>query len=205
MSQTEWVSDSSSHPRVLFKSALLAILLEAILVTSFGWHEHWLAHPKKVSDESRFIEAQVFQMPSEAAHLVEEKKAAAPAQKPEQTLSKTPGKGTPTSKTNQTMEEENKTVSGPKLAPTHGPVAVFSPPPVIPPYLQDKEIKTHVVIDFYISSQGIASPRLAGSSGNEELDAIALGSVKKWVFRPAEKDGKPVDSKVRLRIVFVVQ
>lgn len=206
MTSREWVSENSSDSSFLIRSAITAFFLEAALVTAIGWHEHWLSHPQKSGkDETSFIEAQVYQIPSQA-HLVEEKKAPQKvAPKPEQTLSKTPGKGTPSKTPSHPLDEQNQTVSGPKMAPTHGPVAVYSPPPTIPSYLQDKEIKTHVVIDFYISTQGVATPRLAGSSGNEELDAIALQAVKKWIFRPAEKDGKPIDSKVRLRIVFVVQ
>ena len=91
------------------------------------------------------------------------------------------------------------------LASTHGPVALYAPPPQIPVYLQDQDIKTHVIIDFLVNQQGGTNPRLVSSSGNEELDAIALETAKKWIFRPAEKDGKKIESKVRLRIIFVVQ
>jgi TonB family protein len=61
------------------------------------------------------------------------------------------------------------------------------------------------VIDFFVDSQGESTPRLVGSSGNEELDAITLATVKKWQFRPAEQDGKPIDAKTRLRVEFEVQ
>lgn len=76
---------------------------------------------------------------------------------------------------------------------------------MIPAYLQNQELKTSVVIDFFINSQGGVTPRLVGSSGNEELDAIAIEAVKKWQFRPAENDHHAIDSKVRLRIVFEVK
>jgi TonB family protein len=60
------------------------------------------------------------------------------------------------------------------------------------------------VIEFLITASGGVTPRLLRSSGNDELDAIALTTVKKWQFRPAEQDHKAIDSKIRLRIVFEV-
>jgi TonB family protein len=205
----DWATTDSSDGILLFKFALLALTLEVILFTVLGWRGDELSHTRK-SDlssmkETQFIEAQVFQLP-EQAHLTEEKKLQPlEPKRAEPTLSKIANQGADAPKTNSPLEEKNQTQTGHPMALTHGPVAVHAPAPVIPSYLQDKEIKTHVVIDFYVNSLGSAVPRLAGSSGHEELDAIALNTVKKWIFRPAETDGKPVDAKVRLRIVFVVQ
>lgn len=201
-----WVSDdlAHSHSKILLRCGIIAFLLEAVFLTAIGWHEHWLSHPQRTTpDETRFVEAQMYQVPPES-HLVDEKKPTAAVHKQEQVLSKVVGKGA-VQKTPSTPEEENQTQAGPKMAASHGPVAIYAPPPVIPSYLQDKELKTSVVIDFYVNAQGHAAPRLVGSSGNEELDAIALKSVSKWQFRPAEKDNLPIESKVRLRIVFEVK
>ena len=204
MSSWEWVRTPEPEPKVLLYAALFAFFVEAIALTAIGWHEHWLAHPQKSNglDPTKFIEAEMFQVPQEA-HLVEEKRVAVPAPKPEATISKVPGKGKPAKEESKT--EENQTDSGLKLAPTHGPVAVFAPPPVIPPYLQNQDLKTTAVIDFFVTAQGAVMPRLVGSTGNEELDAIALAAVRKWQFRPAENNHQTVDSKVRLRIVFEVK
>jgi len=76
---------------------------------------------------------------------------------------------------------------------------------LIPSYLQDQNFKTSVVIDFFVSALGSVTPKLVGSSGNEELDALALNTAKKWQFRAAEKDHHTIDSKVRLRIIFEVK
>ncbi len=188
---------------VFGKAFATAAFLELLFLTAAGWHAHWLAHPgRTTTDTSNYIEAQVYEVPKES-HLVEEKpKVVAP--KHEAVLSKVPKKGKEAPKENKVLED-NQTESGQRLAPTHGPVAVFSPPPVIPAYLRDKELNTSVVIDFYVSALGVTTPRLAGSSGNQELDAIAVEAAKKWQFRPAEKDHKPIEAKVRLRIVFEVK
>jgi TonB family protein len=206
MKQVQWVNETDqSHPSLLVRCGMIAFFAEIILITAMGWHEHWLAHPQKTvgMDESKFITAEFFEVP-EKSHLTEVKKVTAPATRRETVISKTPEKGAPNTKP-APVEEENQTDSGPQMAPSHGPVAVYAPPPILPSYMQDREIKTYVVIDFYVNSQGNATPHLAGSSGDEELDALALETVKKWQFRPAEKDHKPIEAKVRLRIVFEVQ
>jgi len=189
--------------KTLLVSLAGAFLIETLLLTAFGWNGHWLAHPQKTEqDTSNFIEAQIFELPPEA-QLTERTKPIA-ALKPEVTLSKVPNKGRE-AKPNETVQQDNQTQSGTQLAPTHGPVAVFSPAPKIPAYLQDKDLHASVVIDFFVTAQGVTTPRLVGSSSNEELDAIAIAAAKKWQFRPAESAHQPIDSKVRLRILFEVQ
>ncbi|HUO58801.1 MAG TPA: energy transducer TonB, partial [bacterium] len=100
--------------------------------------------------------------------------------------------------------EQNQVDAGPALGPTHGPVAVYAPAPVIPAYLRDQNLKTSVVIEFLITAQAAVTPRLLESSGNDELDAIALKCASKWQFKPAAQDKVPIDSKTRLRILFEV-
>ena len=204
MKSLEWVSDETFRSSYLLRCALIALFLEGGLLTAIGWHEHWLAHPSQGNEETQFIEAQVFQMPTEEARLVEDKPAKTRVSRSEATLSKSPSQGVK-SKTPVTVEEENKTESGPKMAPTHGPVPLYAPEPTIPGYLRNQVMKASVVVEFLISSQGAFHIRLISSSGNEELDAAALATLKKWQFRPAEQDHKAIDSKVRLRIVFKVE
>lgn len=200
-----WATESRGQEKVLLKSLAAALLIELLLVTAFGWNSHWLAHPTQVNPETQYIEAQIFQMPKEA-HLVDSHKAVTQAARPEKTISIRPQQGSASgSKSDSSVEEENQTEAGPALSATHGPVAVYAPPPVIPSYLQDHELKASVIIEFLVSTQGKATPRLVRSSGNEELDAIAVKTVNKWIFRPGEQDGKPIDSKVRLTILFTVQ
>lgn len=190
---------------ILWKCALAAFAIETFVLTLMGWHEHWLAHPHTTElDTTHFVEAQIFEVPVES-HLTEVKKIARPVKpKVEVALSKTPNQGKVSPRSQKTVEEENQTESGTKSAPTHGPIAVFAPPPVIPSYLQNREFKTAVAIDFYVNAKGGVTTRLVGPSGNDELDAIALEAVKKWIFRPAENEHQAIDSKIRLRILFVV-
>ncbi len=193
-----------TESKILVKAFFLAALVEFSILTAFGIQEHWLAHPQKEGlDESKFIQAEVFQPPPEG-HLTEVKRTAAPRVH-ERVISKT----TTTTKaqrisTPAAVEEKNQTVAGPQALANHGPVALVAPAPSIPSYLRDKDINSSVVIEFLVNSQGTAVPRLIGSSGNDELDVIALNAAKQWRFRPAEQNHQAIDSKIRLRINFDV-
>jgi TonB family protein len=192
--------------RRLARFALIAFALEATTLVVVGTYQHWMVHPKKADDSARFVEAEMVQLPKEIPVLQEEKPVA-PPKAPEPVLSKVPTQGRQAKDDEKkAMEDQKNQTASPhtQLGPTHGPVAVFSPSPAIPSYMQDKDLRANVVIDFYITALGAVTPRLVGSSGNEELDAIAIGTAKKWQFRPAEKDHQAIDSKVRLRILFDV-
>jgi len=181
-------------------SMLVAFAIEALVLFLIGWHEHWIAHPQNTGmDESRFIEAQVYEIPPDA-HLVSQQSVKASH---EQAISKKVSASA--AKTQTAPEADNQTQQGQNVVPNHGPVAVYAPAPAIPTYFQDKDLHVSVVIDFFVNAQGQFVPQLVGSSGYEELDAIAIATVKKWQFRAAEKDHHPIDAKVRLRIVFDVR
>ncbi len=194
---------NEENTRLLFKTAALATLIEFLILTAFGWKGHWLAHPQKTGlDESKFIEAQIFQMPKEPAHLTAEKKIDV---KPKEVVLDKKLRQSPAHiQQTPSPAEQNQTVPGQNIAANHGPIAIVTPSPTIPSYLQDQDLSSSVVIEFLVNSQGVAVPRLIGSSGNEELDAIALNAAKKWQFKPAEANHRPIDSKVRLRINFQV-
>jgi len=201
--QLSFLRVDPNDSKVLLKSFAAAALIEAVILTGAGLYAHWLAHPQaKDADTANFIEAQIFQ-PQEAK-LVEDKPVR--QAKKEVALSKKVDAGhTAKTEDEKKIDEDNQTEGGQKLAPTHGPLAVFAPAPKIPVYLQDRDLHVSVVIDFYVSSLGVSTPKLIGSSGNDELDALALSTAAKWQFRPAENDHHAIDSKVRLRIVFDVK
>jgi len=194
---------SADSKTVLWQSALVAGSIEVALLVALSFQAPRFSltqnNPTLISPN---IEAQIIEFPKEPS-LPEETKSLAP---PSSTmhLSQVPGKGR--SQSNKVFtDEQNLTQAAPILAPTHGAIALFSPYPVIPPYLMNRDLKTYVVIKFLISSQGQCFPQLVGGSGSEELDAIALETAKKWQFQPATKDHKPIDTEVRLRILFEVQ
>jgi len=207
-----------SHPgvplsdfKILVLCACTAAIIETLVLGAVGFDAHWLAHPQKTKglDPSAFIEAQVVQLPLEAKLTSEG--SIEKAAKRDTVISKVAAAGKKaTDEEKKAIEnpEENVTKptseSGVQLGATHGPVAVFTPSPVLPSYLTSQDLNKTVIIEFFITAQGAVIPQLIASSDNEELDALAVATAKKWLFRPAEQDHKAVDSKVRLRIVFEV-
>jgi TonB family protein len=195
--------------RILFRCACIAIIIQLSVLEIIGWRAHWLAHPQKTKglDPSQFIEAQMVELP-QVAQLTSEVPVREGRQ--EAVISKAIDQGRKASedeKKHLESSDRNVTKASPGeavLGPTHGPVAVFAPAPVLPDYLKNQDLNTTVLIEFLVTGQGVVTPRLIASSDNEELDALAISTAKRWQFRPAEQDHKPVDSKVRLRIVFEV-
>ncbi len=81
----------------------------------------------------------------------------------------------------------------------------FAPQPAIPDDLRGTALDTTVVVEIVVDENGSPSDvRLAKPTGNDELDRIALDTARKWKFKPALRDGQPVQSRVRLHIEFQV-
>jgi len=192
---------------ILARCALTAAAIEFIALTLAGTSNHWMVHSQKNKglDESRFVEAQVLTIPKQS-HLVSETPQV-PSAHHEAEISKQVGQGRKAKADEKPLTDSNqtKTEAGEPLPPSHGPVAFYTPSPVIPSYLQTQELNASVVIEFLVTGLGVVTPRLLASSGNEELDAIALNTARQWQFRPAENNHVAMDAKVRLRILFEVK
>ena len=97
----------------------------------------------------------------------------------------------------------------PKPAP-HIPVfteaaQTFAPQPSIPDDLRSAALDKTVVVEITVDAEGNSTGvHLMEPTGNDELDRIALDTARKWKFKPATRDGQPVESRVRLHIEFQV-
>jgi TonB family protein len=185
------------HPEKepLIGAAGLAIGVELFFFLALG-----LAHLSFF--HNRFddaVEAQILQLPDNA-HLT----GAQAVQDDDDLVFRPRHKPKPAPKPIPPPTEQNQVNAGPDLGPTHGPVALYSPQPVIPAYLRNQNLKTSVVIEFFIAAEGQVTSRLLESSGSDELDTLALETAQKWRFKPAAQNNIPVDSKTRLRILFEV-
>ena len=95
----------------------------------------------------------------------------------------------------------------PKHIPVYAePELDVSPQPVIPDDLRAEPLEKNFIALFTVGSDGKPTDiKTVQSTGNSELDAIALKTAKQWRFKPASLDGQGVESKVKLTIEFRVE
>ena len=82
---------------------------------------------------------------------------------------------------------------------------VFSPEPEISPELHEQCFKSCCIAKFLIKADGEASVQLLTSSGSSEVDDIAIETLRRWKFKPAQLDGKPVESSRKIRVEFEIE
>jgi len=79
------------------------------------------------------------------------------------------------------------------------------PQPAIPEDLRADALDKTCVVRFTVGPDGSTiRVQIAQSSGNNELDRAALDAARQWKFKPATRDGEPVESQVNLHIEFQV-
>ena len=82
------------------------------------------------------------------------------------------------------------------------PEAISQVPPVYPEALQKAKVEGVVTLVFVLSEEGrVEDPRVESSS-RPEFEKPALDAIRKWRFRPGEKDGKAVRTYLRQPLRF---
>jgi protein TonB len=85
------------------------------------------------------------------------------------------------------------------------PMGGQQPQPTIPDDLRLDALDKTCVVEFVVGPDGRpTSVRIASSTNVAELDRLALDAARQWRFKPATRDGQPVESRVRLHIEFQV-
>lgn len=82
---------------------------------------------------------------------------------------------------------------------------VECPHPEIPPLLHEECYKSSCLARFCINCEGTHEVTLVSSSGNDEVDEIALKTLRRWKFKPAMLNGKPVQSVRKIKVEFEVE
>ncbi len=84
------------------------------------------------------------------------------------------------------------------------PEAVSQVSPAYPAELRKAKIEGTVTLVFVLSEEGrVEEPRVENSS-RPEFEKPALEAIRKWRFRPGEKDGQPVRTYIRVPMRFRV-
>jgi len=85
------------------------------------------------------------------------------------------------------------------------PVPVKTPPPDFPDTMKRQGISGVVAVAIVIDETGIVTSANVSKSSSSEFEAPALAAVKKWKFKPAQKDGAAVKMRVTIPIRFNVE
>jgi protein TonB len=84
------------------------------------------------------------------------------------------------------------------------PEAVSQVPPTYPAELRKAKIEGQVTLVFILGEDGRVEDARVENSSRPEFEKPALEAIRKWRFRPGEKDGQKVRSYVRIPMKFRV-
>jgi len=76
--------------------------------------------------------------------------------------------------------------------------------PRYPPGMVFQNKSGHAIVEFTISVDGTARDIKIIKTSDERLSVNIIGAIRGWKFKPAEKDGKPVDLRIRIPQNFVL-
>lgn len=82
---------------------------------------------------------------------------------------------------------------------------IESPKPEIPSEYNDEAFTTTCTARFSIDAKGEFTVKLLDTTGNEDIDKLILKTLKKWKFKPATVDDKPVASNRKLKIELEIE
>ena len=123
----------------------------------------------------------------------------------------TPAPATPTPEQTPTPEPKATPTPVPTPEPTPRPtvfteaVPVEMPKPTLPDSLRSDSLDRTTVAEFVVGADGTPTEvYVVQSAGIRDLDQLALDAARQWRFKPATRDGVPVQSTVRLHVAFQV-
>ncbi len=84
------------------------------------------------------------------------------------------------------------------------PTARFQARPQYPAEMRQAGITGEVVVEFVVDREGNVTNAFALRSSRTEFEADAVAAVSKWKFRPGQKGGQDVDTRLQIPIVFTL-
>jgi periplasmic protein TonB len=84
------------------------------------------------------------------------------------------------------------------------PVPTKTPPPEYPHSLKRDGVSGVVAVKVLIDATGSVAECSVSKSTNPGFEEAALEAVKKWKFKPAKKDGAPVEARLIIPIHFQI-
>jgi TonB family protein len=84
----------------------------------------------------------------------------------------------------------------------HPPSQVFAPEPDYPPSARSAKKEGHVTIGLVVGTDGLPRDVRVVSSTDKGFDANAIAAVQRWRFKPAQKNGQPVEVPIEVSVHF---
>lgn len=84
-------------------------------------------------------------------------------------------------------------------------LALRTPPPEYPETLRRDGVTGTVVVKIQIGTDGKVSNAEVVKSNQHKLEIFAAKAVRKWVFKPATRDGVSVESSLVIPIQFSLE
>lgn len=85
------------------------------------------------------------------------------------------------------------------------PVAVRTVSPVYPESMRRDHITGLVLINCEIDAHGNVAETKVEKATNPEFEEPALAALRRWKFKPAQRDGAPVPTRVSIPIKFLLE
>jgi TonB family protein len=82
------------------------------------------------------------------------------------------------------------------------PQVTYQVPPIYPADLIGRGIAGEVLVGFVVDTRGVPLDPFIFRSTRREFEAPAIAAVQEWRFKPGTLDGKPVNTKMTVPIVF---
>ena len=82
------------------------------------------------------------------------------------------------------------------------PKAIKQVAPEFPVALRASGLRGEVTLDFEIDTDGSVKNPVVATSSNPGFNEAAVEALLQWKFQPAQRDGKPVKTKLRVPIIF---
>ncbi len=82
------------------------------------------------------------------------------------------------------------------------PEAVVQVAPVFPFALKRDLVEGRVVVEFVVDTEGRVVGATAVEGSHPGFEEAAVTGVTRWKFRPGQRNGRPVNTRVRVPIVF---
>jgi TonB family protein len=77
--------------------------------------------------------------------------------------------------------------------------------PAYPYLMRRAEARAEVTVTFTVNTRGMVTKADVIDTNNPEFNAATLDAIRQWVFAPAIKDGRAVETKLRQTFTFSVQ